>query len=341
MPRKKAEPDPVQDENAQDEVVSEVESKEPTDETSPTPRPPRRRISEDSNILALSDEEIGFTAEDSEDAKWGYLAGAVRRRQILTGIVSNVVSLESGNHACAVDFEGMRVLIPLREMTLREWPEDELAPDSVQIFMQRILGATVDFIPAAVDIRNRAAVGSRKAALIQRQKQYYETERVKPGILVACRVLAVGNNAMTVEACGVDTQIYARDVSWEWFSDITDLYGTGDLVIAKVMDVQKDEETGLYSVALSIKAASEHSDKAAFKTIVPNSNYFGEVTGVKNGTFFVRLQSGVNAKTRIYRSKDYPCKHDTVSFRVIHLDEEHLVANGFITRIIKRHNRLR
>ena len=47
---------------------------------------PRRQGSED--LLDLNDLERGVTREDSEEAKWGYLAGAVRRQQILTGIVS-------------------------------------------------------------------------------------------------------------------------------------------------------------------------------------------------------------------------------------------------------------
>ena len=230
--------------------------------------------------------------------------------------------------ACAVDFEGMRVLIPIREMVTREWPQNEDAPRSVQLFLQRILGATVDFVPAAVDIRNRAAVGSRKAAMLIRQKQYYESGRVKPGILVACRVLAVGSTVMTVEACGVDSTMQSRNVSWEWFSDITELYSTGDIVVARVIGVEFNEEQNRYSVDLSIKAATSHPDKAAFEKLVPNSNYFGVVTGVKNGIFFVRLQLGVNAKTKIF-------------LRVTQLDEDSLVANGYITRIIKRHTRLR
>lgn len=200
---------------------------------------------------------------------------------------------------------------------------------------------TIDFIPAAVDIRNRAAVGSRKAAMLQRQKRYYATGRVKPGILMACRVLGVGNNTMTVEACGVDTEIYARNVSWEWFSDIADLHSTGDLVVARVMDVSYNEERDVYSVTLSIKEASENPDRAALEKITPNSNYFGVVTGVKDRVFFVRLQVGVNAKTKLYRSIDMPSRLDTVSFRVTGVDEENGIALGFITRIIKRHTRLR
>ena len=304
------------------------------------PAAPRRQSSED--LLELNDQERGVTREDSEDAKWGYLAGAARRQQILTGIVSTDISLtENGMPVVPIDFEGLCVKIPVREMVLSEWPDDAPIPKDVRIQIGRMLGATIDFIPAGVDIKNRAAIGSRKAAMLQRQKRYYASGRVKPGILMACRVLAVGNNTMTVEACGVDTEIYARNVSWQWFSDITDLYATGDLVVARVMDVGYNPEREVYSVSLSIKEASENPDRAALEKIVPNSNYSGVVTGVKDRVFFVRLQAGVNAKTKLYRSIDMPSRLDTVSFRVTGVDEESGIALGFITRIIKRHTRLR
>lgn len=326
MPKKKTE-----------EVVEQV-AQNPIPAAAPAA--PRRQSSED--LLELNDQERGVTREDSEDAKWGYLAGAARRQQILTGIVSSDISpTENGMPVVPVDFEGLCVKIPVREMVLNEWADDAPIPRDVRIQIGRMLGATIDFIPAAVDIKNRAAVGSRKAAMLQRQKRYYASGRVKPGILMACRVLAVGNNTMTVEACGVDTDIYARNVSWQWFSDITDLYATGDLVVARVMDVSHNPDRDTYSVSLSIKEASENPDRAALEKIVPNSNYFGVVTGVKDRVFFVRLQAGVNAKTKLFRSIDMPSRLDTVSFRVTGVDEESGIALGFITRIIKRHTRLR
>ena len=130
-------------------------------------------------------------------------------------------------------------------------------------------------------------------------------------------------------------------MSWEWFSDIADLPSTGDLVVARVLDVTYNEQRDTYAVNLSIKDASENPDRAALEKIVPNSNYFGVVTGVKDRVFFVRLQAGVNAKTKLYRSIDMPSRLDTVSFRVTRVDEENGIALGFITRIIKRHTRLR
>ena len=88
---------------------------------------PRRQGSED--LLELNDLERGVTREDSEEAKWGYLAGAVRRQQILTGIVSaGMTYTENGMPIVPIDFEGLCVKIPVREMTLIEWPEDEPIP---------------------------------------------------------------------------------------------------------------------------------------------------------------------------------------------------------------------
>lgn len=102
-----------------------------------------------------------------------------------------------------------------------------------------------------------------------------------------------------------------------------------------------NEQRGIYAVSLSIKAASENPDRTALEQITPNSNYFGVVTGMKDRVFFVRLQAGVNAKTKLYRSIDMPSRLDTVSFRVTRVDEENGIALGFITRIIKRHTRMR
>lgn len=176
------------------EAVEEVIQEPVVSEPAP-PQAPRRQGSDD--LLELNDLERGVTREDSEDTKWGYLAGAARRQQILTGIVSSgIIQTENGLPVCPVDFEGLRILIPIREMVLTEWPEEDPIPRSVRIQIGRMLGATIDFIPAAVDIRNRAAVGSRKAAMLQRQKRYYATGRVKPGILISM----VSSSSCTMQA---------------------------------------------------------------------------------------------------------------------------------------------
>lgn len=119
MPKKKVT-------EAVEEVVQEPVVSEPV-----PPQAPRRQGSDD--LLELNDLERGVTREDSEDAKWGYLAGAARRQQILTGIVSSgIIQTENGLPVCPVDFEGLRILIPIREMVLTEWPEEDSIPSICQ-----------------------------------------------------------------------------------------------------------------------------------------------------------------------------------------------------------------
>ena len=333
MPRKKTDPEL---EAAEEQVVTT--SKEAAE---PAPRRsyPQTRSSDD--ILTINDQERGITPGDSDDVKWNYITGAYSRREILTGIVSGLESLETAHPICVVDFEGVRILIPGRQMFMDEWPANERMPREFLMRFNRILGATIDFIVVGVDSRNHAAVASRKAALQQRQAKYYATGRVKPGIRIACRVIGVGNNRITVEAVGVDTTIYANALSWEWFPDVTDLYSTEDLVVARVLAVDKDEETGEDAVRLSVKAATENPDLPNLRKLVPGSNYYGVVTGVRDQLIFVRLQMGVNAKTKLFHTKQMPSKLDTVSFQVRDIDEENGVAFGLITRIIRRHARTR
>lgn len=264
---------------------------------------PRRQGSED--LLELNDLERGVTREDSEEAKWGYLAGAVRRQQILTGIVSaGMTYTENGMPIVPIDFEGLCVKIPVREMTLIEWPEDEPIPRSVRVQIGRMLGATIDFIPAGVDFKERVAIGSRKAAMLQRQKRYYASGRVKPGILMACRVLTVGNNTMMVEACGVDTEIYARNVSWEWFSDIADLHSTGDLVVATqtltfyntpeggLQIIKSDADTGkrLSGVVFEIRKM----DGEIIGTYTTDANGVIRIPNAKSGWYTIMERKAAN-----------------------------------------------
>lgn len=333
MPKKKLDPELVATEAQVTATSKEV--------AEPAPRRsyPQTRSSDD--ILTINDQERGITPGDSDDVKWNYISGAYARREILTGIVSGLESLESDNPVCVVDFEGVRILIPGRQMFMDEWPANERMPREFFMRFNRILGATVDFIVVGVDSRNHAAVASRKAALQQRQAKYYATGRVKPGIRIACRVIGVGNNRITVEAVGVDTTIYANALSWEWFPDVTDLYSTEDLVVARVLAVDQDEKTGDYFVRLSVKDATENPDLPNLRKLVPGSNYYGVVTGVRDQLIFVRLQMGVNAKTKLFHTKQMPSKLDTVSFQVRDIDEESGVAFGLITRIIRRHARTR
>ena len=98
------------------------------------------------DLLTISDQERGIMPEDSDDVKWNYMSGAARRKLVLTGIVSGLESMDSDSPICVVDYEGIRVLIPGRQMFLDDWPEDDKIPLDHRMRLGRMLGATIDFI---------------------------------------------------------------------------------------------------------------------------------------------------------------------------------------------------
>lgn len=320
---------------AKEQELQSNTSAAPTQRASPDP------YASNDDILTLNDQERGITPQDSDDVKWNYINGACIKHLVLTGVVSGVEQLDTRDPLCVVDYEGIRIVIPSSQMFMDEWPEGEHIPQEYRMRLGRMLGATIDFMPVGVDIRNRVAVASRRAAMQNRITKYYKTGRVKAGIRIACRVIGIGNNYLSVEAVGVDTDIEAIALSWEWFADVNDVFSIGDLVIAKVISVNQDPETKRYSIRLSVKDATPNPDLIALQKLRPGSSYFGVVTGVRNGLIFVRLQTGVNAKTKLYQTKVLPSKLDTVSFLVRKVDVEAGVALGFITRVIRRHSRLR
>lgn len=330
MPRKKVEAPPI---TAGDTPLAEIHA-------ALTP-PSYNSVEKTQNdLLTISDQERGITPEDSDDVKWNYLAGAAKRRVILTGVISGLEAMNSSSPICVVDYEGIRIVIPASEMFV-DSPDSssELSRDQ-RILLGRMLGAKVDFILAGVSLKERAAIASRKAALLQHQAKYYKNGRVKPNIRVAARVIAVGNNRIFVEACGVDTSISANALSWEWFPDVAGVFSPGELVVARVITVTEDPKTGHFQCQLSVKAATTNPDLPALRKLIPGSIYFGTVTGVHDRLIFVRLQAGANAKTKLFYSKEIPSKFDTVAFQVRKIDEESGVAFGLITRIIRRHSKL-
>ena len=331
MTRKKPDSAPLEEEQ---DLKSKI-SPAPTQRASPNP------YASGDDILTLNDQERGITPQDSDDVKWNYINGACIKHLVLTGVVSGIEQLDTRSPICVVDYEGIRIVIPARQMFMDEWPEEDHIPQEYRMRLGRMLGATIDFMLVGVDIRNRAAVASRRAAMQNRIAKYYKTGRVKPGIRITCRVNGIGNNYLSVEAIGIDVDIEAIALSWEWFSDVNDLFSVGDLVIAKVISVYQNPDTKRYSIRLSVKDATPNPDLPALQKLSPGSSYFGVVTGVRNGLIFVRLQTGVNAKTKLYQTKVLPSKLDTVSFLVRKVDMESGVALGFITRVIRRHSRLR
>ena len=85
-------------------------------------------------------------------------------------------------------------------------------------------------------------------------------------------MIAVAEKVLRVEAFGIECAIFARDLSWQWVSDVRDLYSVGDRVLVRVQEISGEDVEHL-------------SIRADIRSIFRNQRgQFEEVSGTEQST---------------------------------------------------------
>ncbi len=286
------------------------------------------------------------TESTKEETIWHEIHNAYRTRKIMTGQLGGIEQLDNGKTIAIVDYKGLRIIIPLKEMmiNLGRMPSGQ----EYATFMQRqnkilgnMLGAEIDFIVKGIDSKTRSVVASRKEAMLKKRQIFYldtDTDgmyRIFEGRVVQARVIAVAEKVIRVEVFGVECSILARDLSWDWIGDAHERFAVGDTLLVKILSVHRDSLESI-SIKADVKSVSSNTNHDNLKKCRVQSKYAGKVTDVYKGVVYVRLSNGVNAVAHSCYDHRTPGKKDDVSFAVTKLDEERGVAVGIITRIIKQ-----
>lgn len=316
----------------------------------PLPPPPVSRPvstpNRDASILTLEVRGEVKTQSDREDITWHEIHNAYRTRKILTGQLGGVEQMENNKTIVVVDYKGIRIIIPLKEMMLH--PTNGVSGKAyADLMLQqnkllgKMLGAEIDFIVRGIDSKTRAVVASRKEAMLKKRQIFYMdldangTHRIHEGRLVQARVIAVAEKAIRVEIFGVECSIMARDLAWYWIGDAREYYSIGDHVLVRIQSVRRDSLETI-RVQADVRSVTQDNSRENLKRCRVQSKYAGRITDIHKGVVFIRLSNGVNAIAHSCYDYRTPGKKDDVSFVVTRLDEERGVAVGIITRIIRQ-----
>ena len=79
------------------------------------------------------------------------------------------------------------------------------------------------------------------------------------------------------------------------------------------------------------------SIKIIFGNATVEGKYTGVITEVYKGTYFMRLDIGVNAVAHSCNMPTLPGKGDKIGIVVTRINDNYEVAEGIITRLIKRY----
>lgn len=332
---KKAKPEPGGSGESDDPVT------EPEDPKPEPVRPVRKR--KDSILTIESGDEVE-TPEDQKDLIWHEILNARRTKRVLTGMLTGMERAENGMTVAVIDFKGMRVIVPLSEMMIHlaegSYPGEMLTRQTK--ILGNSIGSEVDFIVKGTDTKTRSVVASRQEAMLKKRKLFYFDRaadgqpRVREGRVVQARVIAVAEKVIRVDVFGIECPIFARDLTYDWIGDAHERYNVGDEILVRVLEIDRKSIQDIY-IKCDAKSVSGTSGRDNLKKCRIQGKYAGTVTDIHKGVVYIRLGIGVNAVAHSCYDRRMPGKKDEVSFAVTHLDEEHNVAVGIITRIIKQH----
>ena len=121
-------------------------------------------------VLTIEAKDSITSAADEDETIWHEIRNAYRVRRPLTGKLGGVEETADRKTIAVLDYKGVRVVIPMKEMMLRLGRSP--SGDEYATLMKRqsqilstMLGAELDFVVKGLDSKTKAVVASRKDAL--------------------------------------------------------------------------------------------------------------------------------------------------------------------------------
>lgn len=297
-------------------------------------------------ILTIEVDSHVETMEEKEDARWHQLLNAHRTRKILTGQLGGIERLESGWVVAVTYYNGFRIIIPMDEMMINLSGDGRENADTLNRqtrIANNMLGCQIDFMIKDLDNETRSVVASRKDAMLKKRQTFYlpeneaEEPMLYPGRIVEARVIAVAPKVVRLEVFGVEISVRSRDMAWEWMADAGEKFQVGDLVLVSVNKINIHSVENI-EIAVDAKSATANVNKDNLKKCVRQGKYVGVITDVYKGTYFIRLNIGVNAVAHSCNMPSLPGKNDEIGFVATRINDNYEVAEGIITRLIKRNS---
>ncbi len=281
---------------------------------------------------------------EKEDIVWHELQNAYRGSKMLTGTIDGVESTEMGTYIVTVYYKEQRIVIPYSEMMINlsstntKYGSETMRQGQI---INTMIGAEIDFVIKGLEKKSKTVVASRKDAMLKKRSAFFMPRRgaqakITEGRVVQARIISVASKSVRVDVFGVECNIPARELRWEWIGDVTEQYRVGDMLLVRISNIENTEDAENLKVTADAKSVTPNTVAEKLRQCKVQGKYAGRVTDVHKGVVFIRLNQGVNAVAHSCLDRRMPGKKDDVTFVVTHINEEQNVAMGLITRIIKQ-----
>ncbi len=185
---------------------------------------------------------------------------------------------------------------------------------------EAFVGQTLQFKVIEIDEQNSKIVLSRRALEEERAEEFAKTfwQDVKVGQQLEGIVRNVQAFGVFVDVGGVDGLIPRSELGWGDDSP-ADLYGAGEQVTVRVIDVNPTEK----KLTLSLKNPDQAPWKKVGSEFVEGGVYDGTVARVTSFGAFVRLADGLDGLVHVSKlARGLPKQGDAMQVRVLSIDHE-------------------
>ncbi len=306
-----------------------------------------------SSAVLTIDPDDNLKIIDSEEELWHELKTAFHNGRSLRNTIDEVSRTPNGHGIVVTYYKNQRIIIPLKEMGLQLSTDAKFTEDEdTRLFKlaSNMLGAEIDFVIKSVDKKEGLVLASRKAAILDKIKTYYaeldenRVSKVANTPDVQARILSVGQKNIRVDVFGIQTQINAKDIFYEWVVDLGKMFSAGDYILVHVSEIdypepfegcENDEK---WLMGIKIKANHKKFEKdwtrIAFENHQVGSKTRGTITDYNNGVYFITLKNKVNAIAHSVSGRRTPMVGDVVSYVCKRKDAESNTSVGLITKVI-------
>ncbi len=302
--------------------------KEPT----PTPRPRQSRM----NIVTIGDRPTIQTEAEQARSDHLDLVESLRSGRILTGTIHGVEEAE-GKPIAVIYHGDWKIMIPAEQAIVPPADTDGRSPrNSSQYLLMNRLGAEVDYLVKGIDEEHHIAVASRLDAMRAKRREYYfgrdrnGNDHLFVGACAEARVVCVINAGIFVDLFGVETYIPLRELSYQRLPNATIQYQTGQRVLVRILELDKNRRTGSVNVAASVKQAMENPYEKAFRRYTTGNCYVGTVSMVDTSGVFVALDGGIDCLCQ-HNRRGRPPRGSRVTVRIAGIDTQSNRIWGYIT----------
>ena len=234
--------------------------------------------------------------------------------KILTGKVSARESTSDHMHYYGIIWFGdYKVLIPDTQMFVLSSEERAIVSDPEQAYrfygsrIYQRLGMEANFRITDVDRENKIAVASRREAMRTIAKDAYSwTYRdseyvIDKGSLIESRIVCVTSNCIVVEAYGIESQIFMRELNMSAYTmdELFSKYRVGENLVVKVVNIDRTPPNHNYpKIVLSEIAVLRPNFERFIARINRNTMLSGKVLWCTERFIFVQIAPGLNVMCR-------------------------------------------